>query len=41
MLTIVCFGDLCVNKVSIIFLQQLDLKNKNKTQHRYNFTDSE
>ena len=29
MLTIVCFGNLCVNKVS--FLQQLNLKNKNKT----------
>ena len=31
MLTIVCFGDLWVNKVSISFLQQLDLKNKNKS----------
>ena len=29
MLTIVCFGILWVNKVSISFLQQLDLKNKN------------
>ena len=39
MLTIVCFGDLWVNKVSVsFFLQQLDLKNKNKT--RYNYTDS-
>ena len=31
MLTIVCFEDLWINKVSISFLQQLDLKNKNKT----------
>ena len=31
-------GDLRVNKVSISFLQQLDLKNK--TKHRYNYTDS-
>ena len=31
MLTIVWFGDLFVNKVSISFLQQLDLKNKNQT----------
>ena len=31
MLTIVCFGDLWVNKVIASFLQQLDLKNKNKT----------
>ena len=31
MLTIACFGDLWVNKVSAGFLQQLDLKNKNKT----------
>ena len=31
MLTIVSFGDFLVNKVSISFLQQLDLKNKNKT----------
>ena len=31
MLTIVCFGDLWVNKVSSSFLQQMDLKNKNKT----------
>ena len=29
--TIACFGDLRVNKVSISFFQQLDLKNKNKT----------
>ena len=37
MLTL-CFGDLCVKKVSVSsFLQQLDLKNKNKT---YNYTDS-
>ena len=28
MLTIVCFGDWWVNKVSVGFLQQLDLKNK-------------
>ena len=35
--TIVCFGDLWVNKVIVGFLQQLDLKNKNK---RYNYTDS-
>ena len=34
----VCFGDLRVNKVSISFLQQLDLKNKNKTLVQ--FTDS-
>ena len=36
MLTIVCFGDLLhlwVNKVSVIFSQQLDLKNKNKTDY--------
>ena len=40
MLTIVCFGDLWVNKVRSVFffLQQLDLKNKNKI--RYNYTDS-
>ena len=31
MLTMVCFGDLWVNKVSISFLKQLDRKNKNKT----------
>ena len=31
MLTEVCFGDLWIYKVSIKFLQQLDLKNKNKT----------
>ena len=31
MLIIVCFGDLWVKKVNISFLQQLDLKNKNKT----------
>ena len=31
MLTVVCFGYLWVNKVSSFFLQQLDLKNKNKT----------
>ena len=31
MLTIVCFVDLWVNKVSVSFLQQLDIKNKNKT----------
>ena len=30
-ITIVCFGDLGVNKVSVSFLQQLDLKEKNKT----------
>ena len=30
--TIVCFGNLWVNKVSVRFLQQLDLKNKNKTE---------
>ena len=38
MFTIVCFGDIWVNKVSISFLQQLDLKNKNKTKvqlHRF------
>ena len=28
MLTKMCFGDLWINKVSITFLQQLDLKNK-------------
>ena len=38
MLTIVWFGDLWVNKVSVSFLQQLDLKNKIKC--RYNYTDS-
>ena len=38
MLTIVCFGDIWVNKVSVSFLQQMDLKNKKKP--RYNFTDS-
>ena len=32
MLTIVSYGDLWVNKVNISFLQQLDLKNKNKTK---------
>ena len=31
MVTIVYFGDLWVNIVSVYFLQQLDLKNKNKT----------
>ena len=31
MLTIVCFGDLLVNKVSVSFLQQMDIKNKNKS----------
>ena len=31
MLTIVRFGDLWVCKVSLNFLQQLDLKNENKT----------
>ena len=30
MLIIVCFGDLGVSKVSISFLQQLDITNKNK-----------
>ena len=38
-LTIVCCGDLWVNKVSISFLHQLDLKNEYKT-YRYNYTDS-
>ena len=37
-LTRVCFGDLWVNKVSVSFLQQLDVKNNIK--HRYNDTDS-
>ena len=31
MLIIVCFGDLWVNKVSVSFIQQLDIKTKNKT----------
>ena len=31
MLTTVCFEDLWVNEVSVSFLQQLDLKMKNKT----------
>ena len=31
MLNIVCFGDSWVNKVSVGFLQQLKLKDKNKT----------
>ena len=31
MLTIVRFGDLWVDKVSVGFLQQFELKNKNKT----------
>ena len=31
MLPIVCYGDLCVNKARVSYLQQLDLKNKNKT----------
>ena len=31
MLTLMYYGDLWVNKVSISFLQQLDLKNKTKT----------
>ena len=38
MLTIVCFGDLWVSKVNVRFVQQLDLKNKNKTSvqfHRF------
>ena len=29
--SIVCLGDLWIKKISISFLQQLDLKNKNKT----------
>ena len=37
MLTIVCYGGLWVNKVSVRFLQQLNLKNKIK--HRYSYTD--
>ena len=38
MLTIVCFGDLWVNKDSTSFLQQLNLKNINKTLvHLYRF----
>ena len=28
---VVCYGNLWVKKVSVRFLQQLDLKNKNKT----------
>ena len=32
MLTIVCFGDLWINKVIISFLQQLDLEIETKTQ---------
>ena len=40
MLILVCFGDLWVNKVSISHLQQLDLKNKIKSQQSYNYTDS-
>ena len=31
MLTLVSFGDLSINKVSISFLQQLDIKIENKT----------
>ena len=31
MLTRVCFGDLWVNKVSVGFLQQLNLKDENKS----------
>ena len=38
MLTILCFGDLLVNKISVSFLEQLDLKNKIKPL--YNYTDS-
>ena len=38
MLTIVGFGDLWVNKVSVNFWRQMDLKNKNK--YRYSNTDS-
>ena len=30
MLTIVCFGDLWIHKVIVSFLQELELKNKNK-----------
>ena len=37
MLTIVCFGHLWINKVSISFLQQLDLKNKIKPRYNYLF----
>ena len=32
MLTIVCFGDLWINKFSVSFLQQLDHKNSYKTK---------
>ena len=31
MLTLACFGDLWVNKVSLSILKQLDLKNNIKT----------
>ena len=33
----VCFGDLWVNKVSVSYLQQLDLKIKIKTWHTVPF----
>ena len=38
MLTIVCFGDLRINKVSVSVLDKWTLKIKIK--HRYNCTDS-
>ena len=35
---IVCYGNLWVNKVSVRFLQQLDLKNKNKLWYNYTYS---
>ena len=42
MLTIVCFGDLWISKVSISFAFQyyLQLDLKIKLKHRYSYTDS-
>ena len=37
MLTIVCYGDLWVNKASVNFRRQMDLRNK--TKYRYNNAD--
>ena len=39
MITIVIFGDLWVNKVSISYLQQSDLENKNKTDVQSDYTN--
>ena len=39
MLTTVCFGDLWAKKISISFLQQLDLKNEDKKIATIIYTD--